>query len=301
VTNNVSINGVSLTGMTETQARAAITTNTVAPSMLPKRVYFGYTKRTLYGQAYVSANVSAMVEQAFSTVTTDAPYAIKPVWTVNSKGISAWVAKYSKLHDRKAVNASRYVKNRKIYVKNAQYGRRVNQKAAASALYKSVVASTATSGTPQTAYRVPVVKLTPKITNKKLGKAILVVLGKRTGTLTKVGTAKTEVRYRCAVGMKRYPTPKGTWKIVGKNPHPGWTNPGSDWAKNMPSYIPPGPSNPLGLRALYLNAPGIRIHGTSNTSSIGTAASHGCIRLKNSDVVKLYPRVPVGTVVYIVK
>ncbi len=67
----------------------------------------------------------------------------------------------------------------------------------------------------------------------------------------------------------------------------------------MPAYIPPGPGNPLGTRALYLNAPGIRIHGTYNSASIGTYASHGCIRMLIGDSEALFPLVPVGTKVII--
>jgi L,D-transpeptidase ErfK/SrfK len=67
----------------------------------------------------------------------------------------------------------------------------------------------------------------------------------------------------------------------------------------MPSYIGPGPRNPLGTRALYLNASGIRIHGTNNSNSIGTAASHGCMRLRRADIEDLYPLVPIGTPVFI--
>jgi lipoprotein-anchoring transpeptidase ErfK/SrfK len=69
----------------------------------------------------------------------------------------------------------------------------------------------------------------------------------------------------------------------------------------MPSHIGPGFYNPLGLRALYLSAPGIRIHGTAQTWSMGHRASHGCIRLTNHNILDLYPRVKVGTPVYIVK
>ena len=63
--------------------------------------------------------------------------------------------------------------------------------------------------------------------------------------------------------------------------------------------MPPGPGNPLGTRAMYLNAPGIRIHGTYDTSSVGTYASHGCIRMTIADSEALYPLVPVGTTVLI--
>ena len=71
------------------------------------------------------------------------------------------------------------------------------------------------------------------------------------------------------------------------------------WGAGEPATIPPGPGNPLGTRALYLNAPGIRIHGTYDTASVGTYASHGCIRMTISDSEDLYPRVPVGTTVLI--
>ena len=67
------------------------------------------------------------------------------------------------------------------------------------------------------------------------------------------------------------------------------------WGAGLPPSIGPGPGNPLGTRAMYLNAPGIRIHGTWDDSSIGTAASHGCIRMHVQDSEQLYPLVPIGT------
>jgi L,D-transpeptidase ErfK/SrfK len=67
------------------------------------------------------------------------------------------------------------------------------------------------------------------------------------------------------------------------------------WGAGAPAEIPPGPGNPLGTRALYLDAPGIRIHGTYDADSIGTYASHGCIRMRIADAEELYPLVPVGT------
>ena len=69
--------------------------------------------------------------------------------------------------------------------------------------------------------------------------------------------------------------------------------------KDLPLQIPGGPTNPLGTRALYLDAPGIRIHGTWDSSSIGTAASHGCIRMHVQDSEELYPLVPIGTQVLV--
>ena len=105
--------------------------------------------------------------------------------------------------------------------------------------------------------------------------------------------------YRCAVGSGGYPTPRGDFSIVAKRYMPTWSNPGSGWASDMPRTIPPGYSNPLGVRALNLNAPGIRIHGTNNIGSIGSAASHGCMRVANGQIIDLYDRVKVGDPVYI--
>jgi len=111
-------------------------------------------------------------------------------------------------------------------------------------------------------------------------------------------TAKT---YRVAVGSPRYPTPLGDYKITAKRMNPTWYNPNKPWSEDMPPFIPPGSGNPLGPRALNLSASGIRIHGTPQVWSIGRAASHGCIRMRPSDVIDLYPRVSVGVPIAIIK
>lgn len=106
--------------------------------------------------------------------------------------------------------------------------------------------------------------------------------------------------YTVATGQPRYPTPKGSFKIVLKRFRPTWVNPDpTGWGKSLPKSIPPGPSNPLGTRAMNLNAPGIRIHGTTNVRSLGSAASHGCIRMAMPDVEELFALVDTGTPVII--
>lgn len=105
--------------------------------------------------------------------------------------------------------------------------------------------------------------------------------------------------YGVAVGMPQWPTPTGNFRIVSKKVNPSWYNPGSSWGISMPAYIGPGFTNPLGLRAMGLNIPGIFIHGTALSGSIGQAASHGCIRMRNSDVVEFFPIVDIGVPVYI--
>jgi lipoprotein-anchoring transpeptidase ErfK/SrfK len=99
--------------------------------------------------------------------------------------------------------------------------------------------------------------------------------------------------------MPAHPTPIGTFRIITKQKNPVWNPPDSAWAAGM-GPIPPGPGNPLGTRWMGLNSPGIGMHGTPAPSSIGTAASHGCIRMKIPDAEDLFDRVFVGTPVQIV-
>lgn len=105
--------------------------------------------------------------------------------------------------------------------------------------------------------------------------------------------------YGVAVGQPRYPTPTGHYQIISKVYHPTWSPPPSPWASGL-EPVPPGPDNPLGTRWMGLSAPHVGIHGTPSDSSIGTAASHGCIRMHIPEVEQLFELVYVGTPVDIV-
>ena len=145
----------------------------------------------------------------------------------------------------------------------------------------------------------PIRAVKPKIGNKDLGKTIVVDLS--SNTLVLYDGFKVEKRYRVATAAPGYETPIGAWKVIDKAENPTWINPAPNgWGAGAPAEIPPGPGNPLGTRALYLDAPGIRIHGTYSSESIGTYASHGCIRMLISDAEDIYPRVPVGSQALIV-
>ncbi len=102
--------------------------------------------------------------------------------------------------------------------------------------------------------------------------------------------------YSIAAGLPEYPTPEGLFEVTEKRYLPTWVNPDpKGWGKDLPKEIGPGPDNPLGLRALNWSAPAIRFHGTAATYSLGYNASHGCVRMSNSDVIELYNIVDVGT------
>jgi lipoprotein-anchoring transpeptidase ErfK/SrfK len=110
------------------------------------------------------------------------------------------------------------------------------------------------------------------------------------------------IRYPVAVGMRGRQW-SGTARIDGKYVEPAWSPPAEvKRAKpSMPDVIPPGPNNPMGLRAMTLDRGQYAIHGTTQgmRASIGSAASFGCIRMYNEDVVDLFERVPVGTQVVV--
>jgi lipoprotein-anchoring transpeptidase ErfK/SrfK len=174
---------------------------------------------------------------------------------------------------------------------HSQVGRALDTKAAASRILAALKGATPSIS-------LPVAKVQPKVPDAKLGKTIVVQLSNN--TLYLYDGFKVIRTYPVATAMPAYTTPVGVWSIVNKQENPTWYNPAPDtWGAGLPASIPPGPGNPLGTRALYLNAPGIRIHGTYDSGSIGTYASHGCIRMNIADVEALYPLVPIGTRVII--
>ncbi|UWM82503.1 L,D-transpeptidase [Rhizobium sp. SRDI969] len=89
----------------------------------------------------------------------------------------------------------------------------------------------------------------------------------------------------------------GSTRVVSKKEHPEWRPTASMRQKNpkLPTVVRPGPSNPLGTRAIYLADGLLRIHGTNDPSSIGTNASSGCFRMYRQDVEELYELVQPGT------
>lgn len=174
----------------------------------------------------------------------------------------------------------------------AKPGWRVRPKAATKALH----AALESGGT----HAVRRLRIEPDVTAAAYDTVIVIDDGTNVLRLYKEGELAES--YSVAMGMPGHRTPHGTFEVTLKRPSPTWINPDpKGWGKDMPKRIGPGPDNPLGLRALNLSAPGIRIHGTSATSSIGQDASHGCIRLANSQILDLYPQVPTGATVFILE
>ncbi|MDP3896386.1 MAG: L,D-transpeptidase [Mesorhizobium sp.] len=114
------------------------------------------------------------------------------------------------------------------------------------------------------------------------------------------------IRYGVGVGRDGF-TWSGTHSVTRKAEWPGWTPPATmirrEAAKGriLPAYMPGGPNNPLGARALYIGSTIYRIHGTNQPWTIGQAMSSGCIRMANEDVQHLYEQAGVGTKVVVVR
>jgi lipoprotein-anchoring transpeptidase ErfK/SrfK len=108
------------------------------------------------------------------------------------------------------------------------------------------------------------------------------------------------IRYGIGVGRPGF-TWSGVRHVTDKREWPGWTPPEQMLRRKpeLPHFMKGGPDNPLGARAMYLGDTLYRIHGTNEPNTIGTATSSGCFRMMNDDVVDLYDRVKIGTMVVI--
>ena len=110
------------------------------------------------------------------------------------------------------------------------------------------------------------------------------------------------LKYGIGVGREGFQW-AGTQAITRKAEWPDWRPPEEMLKRrpDLPRYMPGGPNNPLGARALYLGESLYRIHGSNEPETIGQAVSSGCIRLTNDDVIDLYNRVKVGTNVVVLR
>jgi lipoprotein-anchoring transpeptidase ErfK/SrfK len=299
------VEGVAVGGLPRDEAVRVVQDSVAKLLLAPLTVSFHGRTFTLDASKYMSVDVEGMVDETFqpqysatlaarvvrratgASVDVNAPRKLK----IDAVALSAWIAETAKQVDTAAVDSSMTVVNKRLHISKSSVGYKLDQKATLA-----VLSTALRDGKRDVALKIGTVK--PRINESSFGKSILVVKSDR--HLYLYNGAKIVKDYPCAIGMPGHPTPAGWWVIENKRYMPSWTNNGSGWATGMPSYIPPGYNNPLGTRALDLNADGIRIHGSSNDYSIGSAASHGCMRMHMWDIEDLYPRVDVGTRVVII-
>lgn len=110
---------------------------------------------------------------------------------------------------------------------------------------------------------------------------------------------RLERHFLIGVGRLGYHSHTGQYRIASKAVDPTWWNPGAFWSRGMPRYVPPGPNNPLGTRAMRLDRDLLAIHGAPDASTVGRRVSRGCMRMRQADVEELFELVEVGTPVFI--
>lgn len=94
-------------------------------------------------------------------------------------------------------------------------------------------------------------------------------------------------RYGVAVGTTRHPTPRGTFQVRRVIWNPRWVPPKAEWAEDKVAREPGDPKNPMGRVKIFFKEPDYYVHGTNAPETIGQAASHGCVRMTNDDVIAL--------------
>jgi len=302
----VRISGVDVGGMTRKEAIAAVRKQ-VDVSLSPGLTISSAGKdwQVTPEQLGVQANIAKSVQQALDA-SSAMPWwervyhrlADKPVqessavrYDYDQSKVQDFVQQIAGKVQVPAQDAGVALVNGKVTFQKAQPGQELKAPFGAQRLLSALEQQ-------QANVTLPVKKVAPNVTDKNVGATIVVRLSQN--RLYLYNGFRVEKSYPVATAMPGFTTPVGTWQIVNKVENPTWVNPApTGWGAGEPATIPPGPGNPLGTRALYLNAPGIRIHGTYDTASVGTYASHGCIRMTISDSEDLYPRVPVGTTVLI--
>ena len=148
----------------------------------------------------------------------------------------------------------------------------------------------------------PVKTVEPKVTRQQLAARYprLIVVDRPAFRLRFYKNLKLVKTYTVAVGAVGFDTPAGLYHVQNKGVNVAWNVPNKPWAGSLAGRVSPGgsPENPLKARWMGIYD-GAGIHGTDQTYSLGSAASHGCIRMAIPDVIELYDQVPVQTPVYI--
>ncbi len=306
----VSIEGVDVSNMTRAQAIAAV--QKVVDRRLDKPVHVVFGKKSWdfkVGELGMSADVESAVDEAlavngdFSWVSRvyhriahdDVHRTFSVTTSFAGRPIVQFVNGLAPSLQRAPASASYALVDGEVEMNHAHPGQALKFWLARDQIVHAVKNG---GGTVDLATK----KVAPKVPDWDVGK--LIVVSRTENRLWLYDDFQVERTYGVATAAPGFETPPGRWTVINKAENPTWHNPcfgePDCWAAGEPEEIPPGPGNPLGTRALYLDAPGIRIHGTPSDSSIGSWASHGCIRMHISESEALYPLVPIGTPVFIV-
>jgi lipoprotein-anchoring transpeptidase ErfK/SrfK len=312
IADGVTVNRIDVGGLTPAQARAKLSQALLKPLDRPVSVRYKGRRFTLTKtKANIAVDIDGSVDRAMA-VSTEGNLFTRTWREVRGTPLNTRVkAKIS--YDRAAVrqvvrrvrdrltieprNASVDLEHGTVDPVTSKDGLHVD----ADRLRHDIKAALLDAGATRIArVRTSVVK--PEVTTAELAKkypAILVV-NRGAFKLTLYKNLKLAKTYGIAVGQIGLETPAGLYHIQNKAVNPAWHVPNSAWAGSLAGTVVPGgtPQNPLKARWLGI-FDGAGIHGTDAASSIGSAASHGCIRMLIPDVIQLYDQVPVGAPIYI--
>jgi lipoprotein-anchoring transpeptidase ErfK/SrfK len=312
IAEGVTIAGVDVGGMSRGEARRAVAERVQEP--LQKTVKVEYGKRTFKltaEQAKARADVDAMVDDAIeasrkgnivSRVTRSITGGkvnkqIDAEVVYDQRAVDRLVKRVQRKIERPATNAKVDFSGAGLTKVHGKHGITLREAALLDAVGDELA-----HPTPDRVVEAHVTKTKPKVGVDDLaGKYPIVVAVDRGNFKLRVyKKLKLIETYPIAVGQVGLETPAGQYTIANKAINPAWHVPNSPWAGKLAGKVIPGndPTNPIKARWLGVYD-GVGIHGTADDASIGSNASHGCIRMHIPDVEKLYDEVPVGSAIYI--
>ncbi len=307
----VTIGGVDVGGMGEEQAKRVVRRQLLAPLEHSLEVGYDGESWALEGsELKVRADLDSAVEEALQAsrdgslparvvryVTGDEVDKQVPAEVAYSeRAVNRFVREIAEELNREPVDAAVEASSSSLTVVPAEHGRKLRDNLLTDQLKAAVVNADADRTIAARTHSVA-----PEVTAAEVASEYptYLTLDRGAYTLRLWEDLKLAKTYTVAVGQVGLETPQGLYHIQNKAVDPTWSVPESDWAGDLAGQtIPPGPSNPLKARWMGI-FDGAGIHGTDATGSLGTAASHGCVRMAVPDVEELYDRVPVGTPIYI--
>jgi lipoprotein-anchoring transpeptidase ErfK/SrfK len=311
IADGVTVAGVDVGGLNEDEAAAKVQRKLLAPLKHSLKVSFDGESWTLSGkQLKIRADVDGAVEEALEDSQEgglpgrlvryvsggEVDESITPEVEYSVPAVNRFVRKVAEEVNREPKNADVEPSGDSLEVVAGEPGRKLRD----NELEKDLKAAVLNANAPHT-IKAKVHSIAPEVTKKEVAAEYpsYLTLDRSTFTLRLWKHLKLAKTYTVAVGMEGLETPEGLYAIQEKEENPVWHVPLSDWAGSLAGQtIPPGPSNPIKARWMGIYE-GAGIHGTEETYSLGSAASHGCIRMAIPDVEELYDEVEVGTPIFI--
>jgi lipoprotein-anchoring transpeptidase ErfK/SrfK len=281
----VKVGGVPVGGLTPTAAFLAL--QDALPQTISLTVGATPLKATRAQLGAVDYLWNAILKAKAASSGANVPVATE----VKGAAVRAYLAKLAQRFDRRPVESVLRLHKATPVVTKGAPGFRLQLGPAAAAVVTALKARDAGP------VELPAKVLEPAVTRGSFGPVI--VIRRATNQLSLYRGMKPWRHFAVATGQQIYPTPLGRFEIVAMWKNPWWYPPNSPWAAGE-QPVPPGPGNPLGTRWMGISSPGVGIHGTPDSASLGYSASHGCIRMAIPQAEWLFDHVTVGTPVYIV-